>query len=78
MLEQKKQVLKREVSGRENITAQKECMCKQHGWKNALGKRKEKGWAAALTGRVTRKDSDLLDAALGFWLGSQKEGVVRI
>ena len=52
-----------------------ERMCKQHGWDNAFGKRKEKGWAAALTGRVTRKDSDLFDAALGFWLGSQKEGV---
>ena len=47
-------------------------MCGAFGWSSI---RKEKGWAEALTGRTGREDSDLLDGAIGFWLGSQKEGV---
>jgi hypothetical protein len=47
-------------------------MCEAFGWSSI---RKEKGWAGALTGRAGREDSDLLDGAIGFWLGSQKEGV---
>jgi hypothetical protein len=48
-------------------------MLKQYGWEIAA--KKGPGWAAVLTGRADRKDSDLLDAAMGFWLGSQKEGI---
>ena len=48
-------------------------MCQHYGWERAYGKSKQKGWAAELTGRSDRLDEDLLEAALGFWLGSQKE-----
>jgi Skp family chaperone for outer membrane proteins len=50
-------------------------MCKQFGWTSAIGKGKVDGWAKHLTGREDRKDEDLLDAAFGFWQGSQKGGV---
>lgn len=50
-------------------------MCRTFGWDKAFGKRKEDGWAAGLTGRRERKDEDFFDAALGFWMGCQKEGV---
>ena len=50
-------------------------ICKCFGWDNAFGKQKEKGWAASMTGRADRLDADLLDAAVGFWSGSQKVGM---
>ncbi len=50
-------------------------MCKRFGWTSAFGKGKVDGWAKNLTGTGDRKDEDLLDAAFGFWQGSQKGGV---
>jgi hypothetical protein len=52
-------------------------MCKIFGWIEAVGKLKKKGWAECLVQRKSgrchaRRDDDLIDAALGFWMGSQK------
>ena len=52
-------------------------MCNIFGWIEAVGKLKKKGWAECLVQRRSgrcraRCDDDLMDAALGFWMGSQK------
>ena len=48
-------------------------MCDNYGWSSAVGRKKQDGWAAYLTGRRERRDDDMFDAALGFWLSAQKE-----
>ena len=66
------------VKGRQEYTKRHNSltrMCKRFGWTSAFGKGKVDGWAKQLTGRRDRKDEDLLDAAFGFWQGSQKGGV---
>jgi hypothetical protein len=51
-------------------------MCNIFGWNEAVGKLKKKGCAECLIQRrsgrcCARCDDDLMDAALGFWMGSQ-------
>jgi hypothetical protein len=52
-------------------------MCNIFGWIGAVGKLKKKSWAECLVQRRSGRcrascDDDLMDAALGFWMGSQK------
>jgi hypothetical protein len=66
-----------ERKGYKRINDAKAQMCKIFGWIEAVGKLKKKGWAECLvhrrSGRCSaRCDDDLMDAALGFWMGCQK------